>query len=284
MSPGEKAEILVEPGHGSLTIGDQCELVGVARSTYYYYSTKDTDGDERLRQAILRIYEECSFYGVRRMRVTLRNEGFHVGARRVRRLLRQMGLNAIGPKRNLSKPAPGHEKHPYLLRGLDINQPNQVWATDITYIKLDGGFVYLTAIIDWFSRKILAWELSNTLDTGFCVKALRKAAAENGAPDIFNTDQGCQFTSSEFLKAVKDLGARTSMDGKGRATDNALIERLWRSIKYEDILLKDYQTLKRLREGVAKYVRFYNEVRPHQALDYQTPNHVYKEGMLGKTA
>jgi putative transposase len=284
MSPGGKAGRLVESGRGSLTIGDQCELIGVARSTYYYSSTKDTGDDERLRQAILRIYEKYPFYGVRRMLATLRRDGFGAGEKRVRRLLRQMGLNAVGPKRSLSKPAPGHEKHPYLLRNLDITRPNQVWATDITYIKLDGGFVYLAAVIDWFSRRILAWEWSNTLDAGFCVGALREAAAINGAPAIFNTDQGSQFTSSEFLKAVKSLGARISMDGKGRATDNALIERFWRSIKYEDILLKDYQTLKLLRKGVAEYVRFYNQERPHQSLDYQTPDQVYKQGMTEKTA
>jgi len=268
----------------SLTIGRQCELIGVARSTYYYYSKSDPEKDEPLRQAILKIYEKCPFYGVRRMNAALKRAGFRVGERHVRTLLRSMGLHAIELKKNLSKPSKEHIKYPYLLRGVEVTRVNQVWSSDITYIKLDGGFVYLVAVIDWFSRMILSWELSNTLDVNFCVEALKDAAAVNGAPEIFNVDQGSQFTSEAFRKAVMSLGAQLSMDGKGRALDNVFIERFWKSIKYEDILLKDYESVKALRKGIENYIHFYNSERLHQSLNYCTPEEIYEKGRISKSA
>jgi len=275
-----KADMLIEPKNCPLSIVDQCRIIGIARATYYYKQASEPAGTEDLRQAILRIYEKSPFYGVRRIHAALLKEWFGVGERLVRKLLRQMCLRAVEPKRNLSKPVSEHKKYPYLLRGLDIVRPNQVWATDITYIKTENGFVYLVAIIDWFSRRILAWRLSNTLDSNFCIEALKEAAAVYGAPEIVNTDQGSQFTSVEFLKAVPELKAKISMDGKGRALDNVIIERFWKSIKYEDILIREYPTVKELRLGVAAYILFYNTERLHQSHHYRTPEQVYSEGIL----
>lgn len=288
MTPGERADKLVEDGHRSLTIGRQCELIGVARSTYYYYPKPDgkrASEDEQLRQLILKAYEKRPFYGARRLREFLRREGFCVGTNRIGRLMRQLGLRAMGHGSiNLSKARKGDRKYPYLLEGLEITRPNQVWASDITYIKLEGGFVYLVGVIDLHSRRKLSWRLSNTLDAEFCVEAFKDACERHGSPGIFNTDQGSQFTSEKFLKAVLGSGARVSMDGKGRACDNAIMERYWRSIKYEDILLKDYRSVRELEKGIAEYVRFYNSERPHQSLGYNTPDEVYYGLEIKKTA
>lgn len=208
------------------------------------------------------------------MRVAMRARGFIIGQTRIRTAMQMMGLEAIYPKPNLSAASKEHKKFPYLLRGLEINRPNQAWAGDITYIPLIGGFGYLFAIIDWFSRYVIAWELSNLLDADFCIEALERGLVVE-RPEIFNTDQGVQFTSSLFTGRLENNGIKISMDGKGRALDNVFIERLWRSVKYEDIYPKGYECLKEVRQGLKKYFEFYNEKRPHQGLEYRTPAEVY---------
>jgi putative transposase len=220
-------------------------------------------------------YMKTPFYRVLRMTEWLKKLKECVNPKRVRRLLRKMGLMAIYPKRDLSKPAPGHKIYKYLLRGLAILRPNQVWSTDITYIRLKQGFVYLVAIIDWHSRYVLSWGLSVTLESGFCLEALDQAILLHGKPDIFNSDQGSQFTSTEFTDRLKTKGIRISMDGRGRALDNIFVERLWRSVKYEEVYLQDYATVTEAILGLKKYFLFYNTERQHQSLDYQTPQEVY---------
>ena len=229
--------------------------------------------------ALMRImdeqYTKTPFYGVLKMTRTVQDLGYPVGEKRIRRLLRLMGLEAIYPKRNLSRSEPGHQRFPYLLKGLSIDRPNQVWASDITYIRLKAGFLYLVAVMDWFSRYVLSWRLSNTLDTRFCIEALEEAVM-NQCPEIFNTDQGSQFTSMEFISALQGHGIQISMDGRGRAMDNIMIERLWRSLKYEEVYLKDYETAREAQLGIKEYFRFYNHERIHQSLDYLTPAQVHK--------
>ena len=220
-------------------------------------------------------YTRRPFYGVRRMTWWLRSEGQSVGPKRVRRLLRTMGLEAVYPKPRLSQSAPGHRIYPYLLRGMSIERPNQVWSTDITYIRLVHGFVYLVAVLDWFSRYVLAWSVSNTLDSLFCVETLRQALARYGHPEIFNSDQGVQFTSEAFTGVLASAGVAISMDGRGRALDNVFVERLWRTVKYEEVYLKDYAGVPAAVSGLGAYFDFYNCQRPHQALAYQTPQAVY---------
>ncbi len=276
MSAGERAKSMVEREH-ELSVGAQCALVGVARSTFYYQAAPEASDSERLRQAILRIYERRPIYGVRRIHDALKREGFSVGERRTRHLVRELRLWPVGHKLNLSKPAAGDKKFPYLLRGLEIIRPNQVWAMDITYLRVNGGFLYMTAVIDWYSRKILAWRISNTLDCDFCIEALSEAAAVYGVPEIVNTDQGSQFTADDFVKAVIGLEAKLSMDGKGRAIDNVIIERFWKSLKYEEVLIRENRTARELRQRVAEYVQFYNTERPHQSHKYRTPAEVYRE-------
>ena len=220
------------------------------------------------------IYTRRPFYGVRRMVVQLEKAGFWVNHKRVRRLLRLMGLETIYPKPKLSLGGPGHKIYPYLLRGLNINRPNQVWSTDITYIRLRQGFVYLAAVIDWFSRYVLSWEISVTMETAFCIAAL-DWALRHGKPDIFNTDQGSQFTSQDFTKRLLDEEIRISMDGRGRVFDNIFVERLWRTVKYEDIYLKEYANVPSLIRGLGGYFDFYNQERPHQSLEYCTPASIH---------
>lgn len=220
-------------------------------------------------------YTKTPFYGVRRMVQALATQGLVVNAKRVRRLLQVMGLEAIYPKPSLSRPAPGHRIYPYLLRGVSVTRPDQVWSSDITYIRLRGGFVYLVAVIDWFSRYVLAWEVSVSLESDFCVTALQWALRA-GQPDIFNTDQGAQFTSESFTTVLTSSQVSISMDGRGRALDNVFVERLWRSVKYEDIYLKDYTTVTEVIEGLRRYFAFYNTERPHQSLGYRTPQAVYR--------
>jgi putative transposase len=219
-------------------------------------------------------YLRTPFYGVRRMTAWLEHEGHAVNHKRVARLMRLMGLQAMCPGPGVSKPAPGHRIYPYLLRGLPITAVNQVWSTDITYIRLARGFIYLVAIIDWFSRYVLAWEVSITLEGAFCLSALEWALSK-ARPEIFNTDQGAQFTSSDFTGALERAGIRISMDGKGRALDNVFVERLWRSVKYEEVYLKDYRSVGEAVEGLGQYFEFYNRERLHQALDYRTPESVW---------
>jgi putative transposase len=221
-----------------------------------------------------RQYLATPFYGARRMAVWLKNQGYRVNRKRVRRLMRIMGLEAIYRRPRTSKPAPGHKIYPYLLSGMEITRPNQVWAADITYVPMARGFLYLVAIIDWYSRYVLSWRLSNTLDADFCVEAL-EGALRKGRPDIFNTDQGAQFTSEAFTGILRQHGVRISMDGKGRYSDNLFIERLWRTVKYEEVYLKAYQNGRDARVGIGNYFRFYNAERPHQALGYLTPAEVF---------
>jgi len=221
-----------------------------------------------------RQYLATPFYGTRRMAAWLKNQGYEVNRKRVRRLMRIMGLKTIYRRPRTSKPAPGHNIFPYLLSGMEITRPNQVWAADITYIPMARGFLYLVAIIDWYSRYVLSWRLSNTLDAGFCIEAL-KEALRKGQPDVFNTDQGAQFTDEAFSGLLQQRGVRVSMDGKGRYSDNLFIERLWRTVKYEEVYLKAYQNGRDARVGIGDYFLFYNAERPHQALGYRTPAEVF---------
>jgi len=260
-----------------MTIGRQCELLGMARSSWYY-GPACTESEENLRlmRVIDELYLKHTFYGSPRITDQLRKLKWHVNEKRVARLMRVMGLQATLPGPHTSKPHPEHEIYPYLLRGLEIKAPNEVWSADITYVPLRGGFMFLVAIIDWYSRYVLAWELSNTLDSLFCVEALKRAIAVHGAPGISNTDQGTQFTGDGYVGVLKAAGTRISMDGRGRALDNVFIERLWWSVKYEDVYLNDYCDGTSLREGLSRYFRFYNTVRSHQALGYRTPATVYR--------
>jgi putative transposase len=219
-------------------------------------------------------YIKTPFYGVPRMTHVIRAMGYPIGRKRIARLMHIMGIEAIYPKKNLSRPDAGHHKFPYLLKGLDISRPDQVWATDITYIPMRAGFMYLVAVMDWYSRYVLSWRLSNSLDTAFCIEALEEALV-NRQPELFNSDQGCQFTSDVFICVLHRHGIRISMDGRGRAMDNIMIERLWRSVKYEEVYLKDYQMVRDAFAGLAYYFHFYNTERPHQSLDYQTPASLY---------
>jgi putative transposase len=228
-----------------------------------------------------RQYLKTPFYGSRKMRVWLRGQGYLVNRKKVRHLMRLMGLEAIYRRPNTSKPAPDHKVYPYLLKGLEINRVNQVWAADITYIPMVQGFLYLMAIMDWHSRYVLAWKLSNTLDADFCVAALEQALGK-GRPEIFNTDQGAQFTSEAFAGLLLEQGVRVSMDGRGRYLDNILVERLWRSIKYEEVYLKAYQSVAEARVGINAYLEFYDYQRPHQALGYRTPAEMYQNGQAEK--
>lgn len=242
----------------------------------YYKPKKPTEEDLLLMRAIDEEYLERPYYGRRRMAIAMRARGFLVGQKRIKTAMQMMGLEAIYPKPNLSMANKEHKKYPYLLRNLDVERPDQAWAGDITYIPLTTGFGYLFAIIDWFSRYVIDWELSNLLDADFCVESLERGLLRK-KPEIFNTDQGVQFTSKEFTERLKNDGVKISMDGKGRALDNVFIERLWRSVKYEDIYLRGYESLKDVRQGLKKYFEFYNEKRPHQGLEYRTPAEVYFE-------
>lgn len=253
----------------AIPVSRQCELLGLPRSTFYYQAQPESPENLRLMRAIDEEYLEHPFYGSRRIAAVL-----GINRKRAGRLMRLMGLEAIYPKPSLSQPGRPSERFPYLLKGLVITRPNQVWGTDITYIPVRGGFLYLVAVLDWYSRYVLSWELSNTLDTGFCLQALQRAL-EVGTPEIFNNDQGCQFTSTEFVAVLKGAGVRISWDGKGRALDNVFVERLWRAVKYEEVYLHDYQSGLEAWSRLDAYFRFYSHERPHQALDYRTPVSVY---------
>ena len=263
--------------HPSLSVVRQCKLLGISRSTVYYQRVGASLEELELMKLIDRQYLERPFYGSRRMAAWLRGRGYCINRKRVRRLMGVMGLKAIYRRPRTSMPAAGHKVYPYLLRGMAITRPNQVWATDITYIPMARGFMYLVAIMDWYSRYVLYWQLSNTLDADFCVEAL-KEALRKGVPEIFNSDQGAQFTSESFTGVLGQHGVRVSMDGKGRYTDNLFIERLWRSVKYEEVYLKAYTGGRDARAGIGEYFRFYNTERPHQALEYRTPAEVYTNG------
>ncbi len=268
--------MIIQPGHEAIPIYRQCELLDLSRSSYYYRPARASAYNELLMRLIDEQYTRTPFYGSPKLTACLRRQGHAVNHKRVERLMRQMGLQAIYPKRNTSKPDNTHRKYPYLLRDMEVVHPDQVWATDITYIRLRQGFLYLVAVMDWFSRYVLAWELSNTLDTWFCLQALDRAL-EKSKPDIFNSDQGSQFTSDDFTARLLESNVRISMDGRGRCFDNIFVERLWRTVKYEDVYLNDYESAGETRRGLGDYFEFYNCERPHQSLDYLTPQEVYDE-------
>ncbi len=265
---------MIEPGHQQLSIRRQCELVGLNRSTFYYKPGQESDLNLRLMRLIDTYYTKAPFYGRRRMTAHLRCQGYEINHKRVRRLMQKMGLQAIYPKRRTSMAAKGHKVYPYLLRNLAITRPNQVWSIDITYIRMLRGFMYLVAVIDWYSRYVLAWQLSNTLDGLFCLDALALALAQ-GKPDIFNTDQGAQFTAQAFTSRLEVAGIRISMDGRGRALDNVFVERLWRTVKHEHVYLHEYASVPELEKGLEQYFRFYNHERLHQSLSYRPPAEVH---------
>ena len=260
-----------------LPIGRQCQLLQLARSTAYSQSRPVSDTTLALMRRLDELHLQYPFAGARMLRDVLRREGHGVGRRHVATLMRRMGITAIYRKPRTSLRHPAHRVYPYLLRQLTITRPNHVWAADSTYIPMHRGFVYLCAILDWASRRVLAWRLSNTLTTDFCLEAVQEAVTRYGCPEIFNTDQGCQFTSQEFTGFLQDQGVQISMDGTGRWRDNVFVERLWRSLKYEEVYLHAYETVHAAREGVARYLTFYNQVRPHRPLSGRTPEDVYND-------
>lgn len=273
----EERRRCIEPDHPSLSVARQCALIGLSRASYY--RGEPTSGEEAENLQLMRLIDEeytrHPFYGSRKMVLWLHRQGHEVNRKRVQRLMRRMGLQSVAPKPNTSRPAPSHKVYPYLLRGLEITRPDQVWCTDITYIRLAKGFVYLTAVMDWHSRYVLSWEVSVTLDDDFCVSALQRALRRHGRPEIFNSDQGSQFTGTAFTGVLKEAGVAISMDGKGRAMDNIMVERLWRSVKYEEIYLKDYQSVAELVAALKVYFHFYNHERPHQSHGGATPAQIY---------
>jgi len=266
---------LVDRTDSALSIVAQCRMLKIARSTLYWRPAAASDGDLLLMRRLDEQYLTTPFYGSRRMVAVLRRDGWAVNRKWVRRLMRLLGIEAIYQKPKTSRPHPQHTVYPYLLKGLLIGRPNQVWCADITYIPMAKGFVYLVVVMDWFSRRVLAWRLSTGMETGFCVEALQEALDRYGSPEIFNSDQGVQFTSADFIDALAVRGVRISMDGKGRYLDNIFIERLWRSLKYEEIFIKAYGSIQEARGGIGVWLNFYNVERLHQALGYKTPREIF---------
>jgi putative transposase len=263
-----------------LSVRRQCELLGLNRSTWYYEPVPESAANLALMRRIDEVYLQRPYFGSRRLTVWLRKQGQEVNRKRVQRLLRRMGLEAIYPKPRTTQAGAGHTIYPYLLRNVAVARPDQVWSADITYVPLRRGFLYLTAVMDWYSRCVLAWRLSNSLDGAFCVEALEEALSR-ARPEIFNSDQGVQFTSREFTGRLESAAVAISMDGRGRALDNVFVERLWRSVKYEEVYLHDYATGAECHAGLSAYLSFYCEERPHQALAYRTPAEVYRGGSGG---
>jgi len=273
---------MIDENHNRLSIRKQCNLLSLSRSGFYATrNRKPSKENLELMQLLDQKYTKHPSLGSRRLRALLRRDGRRVNRKRVQRLMRLMGIAGVAPKPNLSRPAPGHKVFPYLLRNVPIERVDQVWSSDITYIPLPDGFMYLVAVIDWRSRYVLSWELSNSLDRSFCVEALRNAL-RRGTPEIFNTDQGSQYTAEEFTGILKERGIRISMDGRGRALDNVFIERFWRSLKYENVYIRGYETVAELYRGLVRYFHWYNEERPHQALENRTPGEVYRESRSKK--
>lgn len=266
---------MIEPDHPVLSISRQCVLTSISRSAFYYAATGENPLNLTLMRLIDEAFLESPFYGARQMARHLRRQGYEVGRKRIGRLMAKMGLSPIYQKPRTSDPHPEHRTYKYLLRGLTIEQPNQVWRADITYIPMRRGFLYLVAVMDWATRKVLSWRLSNTMDAEFCIQALEEALERHGAPEIFNTDQGNQFTSPRFIDVLKDADVRVSMDGRGRWMDNVFIERLWRSMKYECVYLHAFETGSELRAGLHRWVGYYNARRPHSGLAGQTPDEAY---------
>jgi putative transposase len=273
---------MVETQNPELSIKEQCTLLGMARSSYYYEAAEESEENLAIMRRIDELYTDNPTWGSRKMRDKLRGEGFKVNRKRIQRLSRKMGIQTIFPKRNLSKRNHEHSIFPYLLRGVQILEPNHVWSTDITYIRLSHGWVYLVAIIDWYSKAILAWKLSNTMDRFFCMDVLREAIERFGTPAIFNTDQGAQFTNPDFIGILKAAGIKISMNGKGRALDNLPIERFWRTLKWDEVYLKDYENMADAKENIGRYIEKYNSVRPHASLGGRTPMNVYTSRCDGK--
>jgi putative transposase len=266
---------MIDPEHEFWSVRQQCKILGLNRSSIYYENVGENAYNLSLMKILDEEYTRHPFKGVVKMVEFLKEFGHFVNEKRVRRLLRQMGIEAIYPKKNLSKANIAHKKYPYLLKDLQINKVNQVWCTDITYIRLAQGFIYLVAVMDWYSRYVLSWRISNSLDASFCMEALEDALLFNRQPEIFNTDQGSQFTSEEFTGILLKNEIKISMDGRGRAFDNIFIERLWRSVKYEEVYLNDYENVTEAKEKLSTYLNFYNYERHHQSLDYQKPAEVY---------
>jgi len=270
----QKRAIIIKEEDNGLSVRQQCELLGLNRSSLYYEPVPISESDIRFMNVIDELFTNKPHLGVRQMMWRLRDRGFHIGRKKVRTLMRRMGLFPILPKKNTSKRNPQHPVYPYLLRDMTIERVNQVWSMDITYIRLGKGFAYLTAIMDWHSRYVIAWRMSNTLTADFCVECLEEAL-KYGKPEIFNTDQGCQFTSAEFIKVLEDADIAISMDGKGRAIDNIFVERLWRTVKYEDVYIKHYQTIPEANEGLKEFFDDYNMERRHSSLGFRTPWSVF---------
>lgn len=265
---------MIDPEH-ELSVSRQAKLLNISRSTIYYQPRLISEADLMLMRRLDELHLNYPFAGSRMLRDMLSHQGLEVGRRHVRTLMRRMGIEALYRKPNTSKPAPGHKIYPYLLRGIAITRPNQVWATDISYIPMARGFVYLVAVIDWFSRRVLSWRLSITMDTSFCIEALDEALRLHGKPEIFNTDQGSQFTSEAFTGRLKEESIQISMDGRGRWADNVFVERLWRSLKYEHVYLHAYESVGEARDKIGRYFEFFNARRPHSSLGAQTPDQVY---------
>jgi len=267
---------MIEPGHPRLSIVRQCDLVAISRSSFYYEDKGETALNLELMRLIDEEFLENPYYGSRQMTRHLRRQGYCISRKRIRRLMRKMGLTPIYQKPRTSAPHPEHRVYPYLLRGVEITEPDHVWCADVTYIPMRRGFLYLVAIMDWASRRVLSWRLSNSLDASFCVEALKEALHRFGPPRVFNTDQGSQFTSQSFTNVLKDAGVAISMDGKGRWMDNIFIERLWRTLKYECIYLHAFETGSEARRGIERWVGKYNLERPHSALGGRTPDEAYR--------
>jgi len=265
---------MIDRSH-ALSISRQVQVLGISRGSVYYQACPTSDADLALMRRIDELHLDYPFAGSRMLQGLLKAEGHQTGRRHVRTLMKKMGLEAIYRRPNTSKPAPGHKIYPYLLRNLAVSRPDQVWAMDITYVPMARGFVYLAAIVDWFSRKVLAWRLSITLEADFCIEALQEALERYGRPAIFNTDQGSQFTATDFIKVLQDVEVAISMDGKGAWRDNVFVERLWRTIKYEEIYLKAYTSVPEARASIRRYLAFYNGRRPHSSLGGQTPDQAY---------
>ena len=273
----EELRLLVDWEHAEISLRRQCELLGVNRAGLYYQAVGESEENLRLMRLLDEESTRTPFYGSRRMTAWLGTKGFAVNRKRVSRLMAVMGIEAVYPKPRLSQPGEGHKIYPYLLRGVEVVRVNQVWSTDITYIRMAQGFVYLVAVMDWFSRYVLSWSLSLTMELDFCVEALKRAL-RRGRPEVFNSDQGSQFTSEKFSGELQARQIAISMDGRGRCMDNIFIERLWRSLKYEEVYLKDYASVTEAREGIERYFRFYNQERLHQSHAYKTPAAIYKGG------
>jgi putative transposase len=258
-----------------LSLSRQAKALSISRGSVYYKPRPVSDADLRMMRRMDELHMAWPFAGSRMLQGLLCGEGFKVGRKHVRTLMKRMGIEAIYRRPNTSKPGPGHKIYPYLLRKLAVTKPNQVWAMDITYIPMRRGFVYLAAVVDWFTRRVLAWRLSITLETAFCIEAVNEAIAKYGKPDIFNTDQGSQFTSLAFIQTLDDADIKISMDGKGAWRDNVFVERLWRTIKYEEVYLHAYEDVPAARQGIGRYIEFYNTKRPHSSLDGRTPDQAY---------